>query len=525
MGPETLLPADCDQARAGPHGVSAGATEPRAAHAVEPKYALVVLGGDPVALAAVREAIGSRVRVALVLPEASASTAPNVAASQFGQLLLSLGAKLGERPGDAPPESTRLHIYRAAARFLDRRSLEVGGRRLHFRRAIIATGVQPAPLEIPGRSARASSAESRDTRVQPSPLEIPGAVAAGALGVAQLGRLAGPPGRMAVIGSGPDACFWAQTFGRLGSRVHLVAATAALLPGEEPEAAALLAARLQAEGVCVHLQSAPLNIERTGNLRAVVIQTTTGREKLLVDEVLICTPPVPRLEGLGLEAAGVAFDERGILVDERMCTSCRGIFAAGRVCWGPCGTLGQGQESGRRAARNALGWFARRLDQLGLSYWVPTDPEVVRLGLSRAQAAARAVRVQTLRAEIPASASASVPLPSPLGLVQSPAGGQDLQPGQPSEGLVIFHVDVRSRRVVGATAVGQGAGELLSAVRAALGRRQRLDGLRQLCAAPGSRLETLVRLAEKWRPAQRRSRLLRLRTYLRFVARRLIGVR
>ncbi len=497
MALEKPLHAACDEAGAGQHPESAGAVESGAPPQVsgEPTYALVVLGGGVAAVAAARQAVGRGARAALVLPEAFDPTAPEAAEGEFGRRLLAMGARLGELPGEAPPKDERLDIYRASARFLDRHTLEVGGKRLRFRRAIIATGAQPA-----------------------SP-DIPRAVESGSLGVADLGRLAGPPARVAVIGTGPTACVWAQSFSRLGSRVHLVVTAAALLPGEEPEVAALLGARLQAEGVCVRLQSAPLKVERTGNLRAVVIQTTAGMEKLLVDEVLICTEPVPRIEGLGLEAAGVAFDAQGILVDERMRTSCRGIFGAGRVCRGPFGRLSPAAESGRLAADNAVGWYARRLNPLALACRVPTDPEVVRVGLSRAEASTLGMHVQTLRAGIPARASAAAVLPGPGGLEQQPALVQHPQ------GLVILHLDVRSRCVVGVTAVAEGAGELLASVRAALGTRRRLDGLLDLCAAPGSRLEVVVRLAEKWVPSQRRGRLSRLRTYLRFVARRLVGLR
>ncbi len=503
MAPDRPIPAECEWAFADSNRESAGAAPAgeRPAHATMSKYGLVVLGGDPVALTAVRHALGRGVRVALVLPEAPDSTAPNAGVSEFGRRLLCLGSRLGELPGEPPPEHERLDIYRANARFLDRRTLEVGGRKLRFRRAIIATGVRPAP---PG---------------------IPGAVESGALGVAELGRLAGPPARVAVIGSGPAACYWAQTLSRLGSRVHLVASTAALLPGEEPEAAALLGARLQAEGVAVCLRSAPLKIEQTGILRAVVILTTTGMEKLLVDEVLICTEPVPRIEGLRLEAAGVAFDEQGIWVDARMRTSCPGIFAVGRVCRGPLGKLGPGYESTRLAVRNALGWFAHRLDPLVFACWVPAEPEVVRLGLSRAEATALGISVQTLRAGMPTGAGASAGLLGPHGPAQKP--GRARQPGLalPPQALVIIHLDVRSRCVVGVTAEGQGAGELLPAVRAALGKRRRLAGLLELGAVPGSRLEVLAHLAEKWSRSQRRGRLSRLRTYVRLVARRLVGLR
>jgi len=491
MATEQPLPADRGQSCAGPpagpaHAADSGA---RAAHAIEATYPLVILGSGASALIAAQEAMSRGVRVALVLPESPLPSETDTAQGEFGRRLLHVSERLAGSPCRLPPEHERLDIYRAPARFLDRRTLEVGDKRLHFRRAIIAPVVQPA---LP---------------------DIPGAVESGCLRPADLDRLAGPPARVAVVGAGPVACLWAQTFGRLGSRVNLVVPATSTLPGEEPEAAALLVARLEAEDVRVRLQSAAQKIERTGNLRAVVIQSSAGKEKLLVNEVLVCGEGPAGLESLGLEAAGVAFDSGAILVDQRMRTSCRGIFAAGPLCRGPFGPLGPGNESACLAAANALAWIARRLDPLAPACWVLTEPEVVRLGLSRGRASALGMRVQTLRAEISAGAGAS--------LVSSGCGSAAEQP----QGLVLMHLDVRSRRVVGATAVCEGAAELLAAVRAALGPKRRLEGLLGLAAPSGSRLDVLRRLAEKWVHSQRHRRRFHARTYLRVAARRLIGLR
>jgi len=457
----------CEADKAGP---VAGTSAARAGY-----YELAILGGDVVALHAVRYAVQRGRRVALIVPPQQEPAAASGTEGRLGRRLRQAAVEWMPAGVPQPPEHELLDIYPGPARFIDSRTLAIGERRLRFRRALIATG-----------------------RCWAKP-QIPGSAAAGVLTPAEVERLDQAPARVALIGRGRLACVWAQLFCRSASRVHLVTPSSSLLPEEEPQAAALLAARLAGEGVCIRLQSTAERIERMGKWRAVVVCSTRGLEKLLVDQVVICPQRMPLVEGLGLESAGIAFDTQGVIVDRRMQTTCPGIFAAGSICRGPFGSMAHGPEAARLAARNALGWFAGRLDPLAPAAWVKTDPELVRFGLTGAQARQQGRRVLTLRAELPACGGGQA------------ERGKSGPAGRPCAGLV------------GITAVGEHAAELIAALRVSLAHSRRLEGLLRLWSPPGSRLEAMRHLAEKWAPVLARRRRTRWRKRLRLHLRRLAG--
>ncbi|HZI12006.1 MAG TPA: FAD-dependent oxidoreductase, partial [Myxococcus sp.] len=120
-------------------------------------------------------------------------------------------------------------VYLGEGRFVAPDTLEVGGQRLTFARAIIATGGKPRLPDVPGlKDVDFLTSES-------------------------VFSLTSLPPRLVVLGGGPIGCELAQAFGRLGARVSLVAKDSRLLPKDDPEAAALLARRLEAEGVRLYL--------------------------------------------------------------------------------------------------------------------------------------------------------------------------------------------------------------------------------------------------------------------------------
>jgi len=118
-----------------------------------------------------------------------------------------------------------VEVYLGSARFLDGESVEVEGRRLRFRRAVIATGARAA-----------------------APL-IEGLAAAGYLTNETVFELTARPRRLGVIGAGPIGCELAQAFRRLGCEVALLDAAPKVLPREDADAAELVEACFRREGI------------------------------------------------------------------------------------------------------------------------------------------------------------------------------------------------------------------------------------------------------------------------------------
>jgi len=135
------------------------------------------------------------------------------------------------RASIAPHDSVRRYseagvdVFLGAARFTSPKTVQVGDLVLRGRKFVIATGARAAIPAIPGL------AES-----EPLTNET-------------IFELQQPPGRLVVLGAGPIGCELSQAFARLGSRVTLVEVAAGILANDEPDAAALVAAALAADGV------------------------------------------------------------------------------------------------------------------------------------------------------------------------------------------------------------------------------------------------------------------------------------
>jgi pyruvate/2-oxoglutarate dehydrogenase complex dihydrolipoamide dehydrogenase (E3) component len=237
-----------------------------------------------------------------------------------------------------------------------------GGREVGWRAALAATGSRPVLPELPGLGA------------------------AGPLTSDTVWDLAELPARLLVLGGGPVGCELAQGFARLGARVTLLEAEPVLLPGEEPEAGALLAERLLGEGVDVRVATRGVCVEQYGSGFAL----DAGPDGWVgFDRVLVATGRVAVTEGLGLETVGVRVGPAGnVLVDARLRTSAAGVFAAGDVT-GVLPFTHVAAYQARLAVPNALFGLRRRADYRAVPHVVFTDPEIARVGLSEAAARER----------------------------------------------------------------------------------------------------------------------------------------
>ncbi|MDG4828248.1 FAD-dependent oxidoreductase [Solwaraspora sp. WMMD1047] len=233
-----------------------------------------------------------------------------------------------------------------------------GGWAVRFRWALIATGSAPA---VPA---------------------VPGLVDADPLTTETLWDLASLPRRVAVLGGGPVGCELAQALARLDVEVTIVELADRLLSKEEPEVSSLIAERLRAEGVRV-LTGTGVDRVDGGALHL------RGGDSIAVDRILVATGRRPRTHELGLAAAGVRCDERGhVVIDDRLRTSNRRIFAAGDVTGKLPFTHVAGVQGGY-AATNALLGLRRRVDYRAVPWVTFTDPEVAHVGATLAQARRR----------------------------------------------------------------------------------------------------------------------------------------
>lgn len=264
-----------------------------------------------------------------------------------------------------------IDVYQGHARFVAPDSLEVDGQRLTFRRAVIATGGRAAAPPIPGLD---------DVRF---------------LTNESIFSLTELPPRLGIIGGGPIGCEMAQAFGRLGSRVSLFERAAQILPREDADAAAVVQQALVRDGVDLRLEAGIVEIRPSGDGIAVVLERDGARTSIEVDELLVAVGRRPNVDDLGLESAGVEYDRRGVVVDDKLRTTNKRIFACGDVASKYQFTHAADAQA-RIVIQNALFLPTARASRLVIPWCTYTSPEVAHVGLYAPEAEERGRAVESL---------------------------------------------------------------------------------------------------------------------------------
>jgi pyruvate/2-oxoglutarate dehydrogenase complex dihydrolipoamide dehydrogenase (E3) component len=190
------------------------------------------------------------------------------------------------------------------------------------------------------------------------------------------------PGSLIILGGGPIGIEMAQAFSRLGSQVQVVDMAAQILGREDRDMAENVMAVLAAEGVQFYLGAAVVAVRDLGHTRQVKIRRKDGGErKLNGDAILVAAGRRANVDGLGLDAAGVVFDRRGVEVDARLRTRRKHIYAAGDVVGGYQFTHAAGYEGGI-VVSNAVFRLPRKADYTFMPWCTYTDPELASIGMN-----------------------------------------------------------------------------------------------------------------------------------------------
>lgn len=361
------------------------------------------------------------------------------------------------RHDDGSLRSLGIEVVTAPARFRSAQAVEANGRSYEFRRAIVAADTRPRAPRVAGLA------------------EVGFLDRLSALSLTAL------PARWVVLGGGAIGCEWAQVLRRFGCEVHLVEPGESLLPTEEPYAAEVVRRRLEREGVKLHLGWTPTTAERLGGAKGVTIERDGERVKIFADEILAATAEQPNLVHLGLDRAEVDFNERGIAVDDVLRTSNPAVFALGSGCR-PRGGEFHSAVHVQHVVRNALLMGRYRAGRWKSPRVIETSPAVARLGLTRAEAAATGLAVESFRLELAEIEHAAV-------------DGE-------ADGFAMIHIARGSEQIIGATIVAEQAGEMIGSLALAMNSR---GGLRAL--ANSSSNELLSDLAERALPRRLTPRL------------------
>lgn len=345
-------------------------------------------------------------------------------------------------------------VFLGEGRFTGPDTLDVGGTRLHFKKAAVCTGARAA---IP---------------------PIPGIEEAGYLTNETVFSLAELPRRFAVIGGGPIGCELAQTFARMGSEVTILQRGGRLLPREDLDAAELIHQSLMRDGVTLRLRAAIKRIEKRGTDKVILIEEDGAKAELLVDEILVGAGRTPNVEGLDLAKAGIAYDVRkGVVVNDRLRTSNPHVYAAGDIC-SPYRFTHAADAMARIVIANALFMARQQVSSLVIPWCTYTDPEVAHVGISEKEIKNKAIDTMTLT-------------------VLFSDVDRALLDGE-TEGFARAHLKKGTDNILGATIVGRHAGEMINELSLAMTAGLGLSAIGKTIHPYPTQAEAIKKLADAY---------------------------
>ena len=338
-------------------------------------------------------------------------------------------------------------------RFVSPNAVEVDGKRLDFDRAVVATGARAAELPIPGLAE------------------------AGCFTNETIFTLVELPRRMVVVGAGPIGCELAQSFQRLGSQVTMITDGAQILPKEDRDAAAIVRAQIEKDGVRVITRAVIERVAKKNGAKSLHFKVGDTPTELSCDAILVSVGRTPNIEGMGLEEAGVQYTSKGVIVDDRLRTTNLKIFAAGDVCSRYKFTHAA-DAMARIIIANALFFARRKVTDLVIPWCTYTDPEIAHVGFYEKEARAAGFNVGTITESL-------------SHIDRAVLDGEE-------EGFARVHYDKKSGRILGGTLVARHAGEMLSELTLAMVAKQKVGILSSTIHSYPTQVEVLRKIGDTY---------------------------
>jgi len=200
------------------------------------------------------------------------------------------------------------------------------------------------------------------------------------------------PARLAVVGAGYIGLELGIAFAKLGSKVTIVEAEAQVLPLYDAELVAPVRRWLDRNGVTLHLGAKAKGAETGKGGTSLAIETAEGKAlSIPADKILVTVGRKPHTQGWGLETMAVDMDGRFIKVDDQCRTSMRDVWAIGDLVGEPM-LAHKASAQGEMVAEIIAG-HKRRFNPVSIAAVCFTEPEIVSVGLSPADAATQGVDV------------------------------------------------------------------------------------------------------------------------------------
>lgn len=315
-------------------------------------------------------------------------------------------------------------VFLGEGHFSGKNSIEVAGKTLRFKKAVIATGARATNLNIPG-------------------LEE-----AGYLTNETVFNLTEKPQRLAVIGGGPIGCELAQAFQRLGCQVIVLHKNDHILDREDKDAAEIIQNVFIQEGINLILNAKVNRVEQRNGEKVIYYESQGKENSVTVNEILIGVGRKPNVEGLNLEIVGVEYDaKKGVFVNDRLQTTNPRIYAAGDICMKWKFTHAA-DAAARIVIQNSLFLGRKKLSALTMPWCTYTDPEIAHVGMYESEAREQGINVDTF----------FIPLNE---VDRAITDGEEA-------GFAKIHIKKGSDKILGATVVARHAGDMISEITLAM---------------------------------------------------------
>lgn len=269
-------------------------------------------------------------------------------------------------------EGFGVRVIREAGRFTGPRTVSAGDFEITAKRIVIATGSSPAVPPIPGLdSIPYFTNETLFDNAEPIP-------------------------HLLVIGGGPIGLEMAQAHARLGAEVTVIEGLKAL-GNDDPELAAIVKQCLADENISIHEGAMVKRFSGSAGDITVEAEIDGKPARFKGSHVLVAVGRTPNLDGLNLEAAGIETGRGGIVVDARLRTTNKKIFAIGDAAQGYKFTHIAGYHAGI-VIRNALFRLPAKVDYRAVPWVTYTAPELAQVGLTEEAARKAHGEITVLRA-------------------------------------------------------------------------------------------------------------------------------
>jgi pyruvate/2-oxoglutarate dehydrogenase complex dihydrolipoamide dehydrogenase (E3) component len=305
-------------------------------------------------------------------------------------------------------------VIQETGRFIDSRTVEAGAYHIRARRFVVATGSSPGVPPIPGLD-KVPYFTNETVFDNTKSLD-----------------------HLMVIGGGPIGMELAQAHCRLGTKVTVLEAITPL-GKDDPELAAIVLKQLELEGVDIR---AGVRIERMEKSRSGVraVLTEDGKEKQIeASNLLVAAGRQPNVEGIGLNEAGIEYERKGIKVSRGLKTTNRRVYAIGDVTGGLQFTHMANYHAGI-VIRNALFRLPVKVDTSIVPWVTYTEPELAHVGMTETQAREKHKEIRVMRWPY--------------------AENDRAQAERATQGLIKV-ITTKRGRILGASIVGEHAGELI----------------------------------------------------------------